>query len=264
MPSVCTLPRIARAVDCAVVGSSDALRILPMGREIDQHATIWRVNNAPTAGFEALAGSRTDLRLVNNVAVDVWADPAKLAKEAQKAEGAGRFQAHEFDPLELCGGNTSCLLTDYEDSRKLVLAKARQAHPEITLRPLGFKPKLKACYRGGTRLSTGFVTVLLALSSCSGVVHLYGFMPYCCKGGKEGWPAMNYKYFHNNKSQYVCCSGYRENMGFEFEEMRSYERLGRVVMHPTRGTYPKPRWQKQYRTSEKHSKTRVFGSDQKH
>ena len=25
-----------------------------------------------------------------------------------------------------------------------------------------------------------------------------------------------------------------------------------------------PRWQKQYRTSEKHSKTRVFGSDQKH
>jgi len=29
-------------------------------------------------------------------------------------------------------------------------------------------------------------------------------------------------------------------------------------------SYSHPRWQKQYRTSEKHSKTRVLGSDQKH
>ncbi|XP_072836510.2 CMP-N-acetylneuraminate-beta-galactosamide-alpha-2,3-sialyltransferase 2 [Pogona vitticeps] len=44
---------------CAVVGNSGNLRGSGYGREINRHDFIMRINQAPTAGFEADVGSRT-------------------------------------------------------------------------------------------------------------------------------------------------------------------------------------------------------------
>ena len=51
---------------CAVVGSSGVLLRDRFGAEIDAHDVVLRFNNAPTAGFEAIVGSRTTLRLLNS------------------------------------------------------------------------------------------------------------------------------------------------------------------------------------------------------
>ena len=52
--------------------------------------------------------------------------------------------------------------------------------------------------------------------------------------------------------------------GAEGEPRSKEPHRARAARESPRAAVREPRWQKQYRTSEKHSKTRVFGSDQKH
>ena len=50
---------------CAVVGNSGVLLKSKQGREIDEHEKVFRINYAPTAGYEEDVGSRTDFDFVN-------------------------------------------------------------------------------------------------------------------------------------------------------------------------------------------------------
>ena len=130
--------------DSAVVGSSDVLRITPMGREIDSHRTIWRVNNAPTVGFEDLAGSRTDVRLVNHVMLNHWVGVLK-----ERDQGRGANQHHQFD-RSLCIGRR-CFLTDVDGTSKRRLANLTRAQPELTMTPLPFQASALASRCLGAR-----------------------------------------------------------------------------------------------------------------
>ena len=51
---------------CAVVGSSGSLLDGALGREIDGHDIVLRFNNAPTVGYDAFVGSRSDVRILNS------------------------------------------------------------------------------------------------------------------------------------------------------------------------------------------------------
>lgn len=57
---------------CAVVGSSGVLRSRPQGEHVDRHQAIFRLNAAPTRGFERVVGSRTTVRLVNLPQSQKW------------------------------------------------------------------------------------------------------------------------------------------------------------------------------------------------
>ena len=50
---------------CAVVGNSGVLLKSKQGKEIDEHEKVFRINYAPTAGYEEDVGSRTDFDFVN-------------------------------------------------------------------------------------------------------------------------------------------------------------------------------------------------------
>ena len=221
--------------DCAVVGSSDILRITPMGREIDAHRTIWRANNAPTVGFEDLAGSRTDVRMVNHVMLDVWAG-AKILSQKERDEGRGaNYRRHLYD-MSMCIGRR-CFLTDTGPLAKQRLANLTRAHPELTMTPLPFEAATAVaarCLGQGGVSSLGYATVLIALASCTGPVHLFGFMPHCCppSNARFGWPPLNYKYSHTNSSAFVCCSAGRERMDLEFNHYVKLARAGRVRLYP--------------------------------
>ena len=69
IPRLNVMPRLR---DCAVVGASDVLRIQPQASLIDSHASVWRINNAPTESFEQQVGARTDVRIMNAVTINVW------------------------------------------------------------------------------------------------------------------------------------------------------------------------------------------------
>ena len=227
----CHMPKLdVGSGDCAVVGSSDVLRIVPMGREIDSHSTIWRVNNAPTVRFEDVAGSRTDVRLVNHVMLNHWAGVLK-----ERDQGRGANQHHQFD-RSLCIGRR-CFLTDVDGTSKRRLANLTRAQPELTMTPLPFQASALASRCLGARsakTSLGYATVLIALASCAGPVHLFGFMPHCCPpvNARFGWPPLNYKYFHTNSTAFICCSSGRERMDLEFNHYAELARAGRVRLYP--------------------------------
>ncbi|XP_051555657.1 alpha-N-acetylgalactosaminide alpha-2,6-sialyltransferase 3-like isoform X2 [Myxocyprinus asiaticus] len=54
---------------CSIVSSSGQMLGREAGAEIDQSSCIWRMNNAPTRGFEIDVGRRTDLRVVSHTSV---------------------------------------------------------------------------------------------------------------------------------------------------------------------------------------------------
>ena len=52
---------------CALVGSSGNLKNHKLGREIDRHQTVIRINNPPLVGYEQYVGKRkADILVVNN------------------------------------------------------------------------------------------------------------------------------------------------------------------------------------------------------
>ena len=75
-------PLVIPTTDIAIVGSSGTLARNPSGTQIDQHDYVVRFNRAPVEGYEELAGSKENLRVVNNhVFNNNKEDPTKWTKQ---------------------------------------------------------------------------------------------------------------------------------------------------------------------------------------
>ena len=240
------LPTAARGTrTCAVVGSSDILRLVPQGSLIDRHALVWRVNNAPTVGFEMSAGRRTSVRVVNHVPVEKW-----LLRDHNRSALLATRDGREYDRY-LCapdeGIEHGCVLSRVAGGAangrlQQELRDYRAAHPthQLTLMNRRMHEYGARCNReiGGNTPSAGLLTVLLALSVCDTPVSLFGFWPFSCHA-RAGWPAMNYKYSQGNRTRFICCSRGRERMEAEYGFYDALQTRGLVRVHsspPNRGT----------------------------
>ena len=59
-------PKQLRCDSCAVVSSAGSLSGSGHGKAIDKHTCVWRMNRAPTRGYEKDVGSKTTLDWVNS------------------------------------------------------------------------------------------------------------------------------------------------------------------------------------------------------
>lgn len=225
-----------RRRDCAVVGSADTLRLDPRGAEIDSHALIFRLNNAPTTGWEAAVGSRTSVRMVNHVPIEKW-----ILLSTNRSALAATTDGGEYTKL-LCApahAEVGCVISLQSRGKGFgaKLEAYRSLYPSHSLRVMS-EALLRYGQRcnqelHGTAPSGGLFTVLLALAACALPVHLYGFWPFCCHS-RRGWPKMNYKYSQGNRTAWVCCSHGREKMELEYSLYERLERRGvvRIVGRP--------------------------------
>ena len=60
-----TTDPFGKGYTCAVVGNSSKLLGSKLGEKIDSYEKVLRINEAPTNGFQADVGSRTEIRLLN-------------------------------------------------------------------------------------------------------------------------------------------------------------------------------------------------------
>ena len=60
-------PKHARFGSCAVVGSAPSVLDARLGNCIDAHDAVFRVNDAPTAGFEEFVGTKTTWRVITEL-----------------------------------------------------------------------------------------------------------------------------------------------------------------------------------------------------
>ncbi|XP_042714998.1 alpha-N-acetylgalactosaminide alpha-2,6-sialyltransferase 3 isoform X7 [Chrysemys picta bellii] len=54
---------------CAIISNSGQMAGQKVGIEIDQSSCIWRMNNAPTKGYEVDVGKKTTIRVVSHTSV---------------------------------------------------------------------------------------------------------------------------------------------------------------------------------------------------
>ena len=163
---------------CAVVGSSSNLLNSSYGGTIDQAEAVFRMNAAPTEGFENDVGSRTDYR-VGGEPSDGSAVSVRVDKSA--------VSAHEQDPrllpllfelfLALCP-QSGCLVINIKQAEHL----ARWSNLLLAAGGNGLwrkRERRDATDFGITgdyavRMSTGLLAVATALTLCQHV-DLYGF-----------------------------------------------------------------------------------------
>ena len=219
---------------CAVVGSSDLLRLAPRGAEIDRHSVVIRLNNAPTRGWETMVGSRTTMRVVNHVPLEKW---IKLANN--RSSLAHTADGNEYESL-LCAPEAAglgCLISRMHASttirKTLATYRGKFGSHAVMLVGDALHRWSMACNSelGGSTPSGGLLAVLLALATCSGPISLYGFWPFCCRRLTDSVAPLNYKYFQGNRTRFVCCSRGRERMEVEyaFYESLAERRLVRLV-----------------------------------
>ena len=224
------MPRQKR---CAVVGSADVLRLDPRGAEIDAHDLVWRLNNAPTKGWEKAVGARTSLRVVNHVPIEKWLRLARNRSSLDRTKDGNEY--HEL----LCAPERAplgCIVSRMHATASIrgSLAAYHQlyANHHVSLTSDALHQWGVRCNHElhGSSPSGGLYAVLLALATCASPVSLYGFWPFCCRR-KAGQPALNYKYFQGNRTRFVCCSNGREKMELEYLLYQRLARRGLVRLH---------------------------------
>ena len=214
------------AAKCAVVGSSDLLRLQPRGAEIDAHTLVWRFNNAPTKGWEAAVGSRTDVRVVNHLPIEKWVKLARNRSALKHTADGGEYEARLCAPNAVRFGCVVSRMHAPPRFQDTIAAYRRSYAPhQISLMSAAMHQWGVGCNRElhGTSPSSGLFSVLLALATCKPPISLYGFWPFCCRRSVAGQP-INYKYHQGNRTRWVCCSRGRERMEVEFE---FYQKLAR-------------------------------------
>ena len=221
---------------CAVVGSSDMLRLDPRGSEIDGHGFVIRLNNAPTRGWERAVGNRTSLRVVNHVPIEKWvrlaSDPAALAETADGDEYEERLCAPEATSY---GCVISRMHAPSAFERSLAVYRQRYASHMVRVIGRAVHSWGVQCNHeiGGTSPSGGLFAVLLALATCETPITVYGFWPFCCHARHRAAAfsaALHYKYHQGNRTRFVCCSAGRERMEVEFELYEALARHGVVKL----------------------------------
>lgn len=174
---------------CAVVGSSGALLHHEHGKEIDSAAAVFRINAAPTRGFQTHVGSRTSIRIWGArrwpEELNEWReDRAPVAMYCQPTRWIGRcWDAIAAEPHlgQLARPRLSPLL--WEEA----LASIRRAGS-----------KAGVGWRASSFPSTGAITLWIALRLCVHV-RLYGFgdgsHPWNC-AARAGQPTCG-RYFRD-------------------------------------------------------------------
>eukprot|EP00192_Tetraselmis_astigmatica_P020683 CAMPEP_0117665694 /NCGR_PEP_ID=MMETSP0804-20121206/9958_1 /TAXON_ID=1074897 /ORGANISM="Tetraselmis astigmatica, Strain CCMP880" /LENGTH=281 /DNA_ID=CAMNT_0005473147 /DNA_START=351 /DNA_END=1196 /DNA_ORIENTATION=+ len=216
---------------CAVVGNGGAMKSREFGHAIESHKTVFRLNQAPTKGYEKHVGKKTTFRLINKL----W---------VRKYMGASSY-------LPLSMGTTLLLARSNNPSDMLQMAQAHRSRSGVHVaksslevamasrsifnafkRQLECRGKYKS--QGGDTPTTGMYALVVALTLCD-KVSVYGFgnspggayQYYVLKGTErsKGNPVHSFnvektlvQQLHNEGLLNFCTEKSRDDCGYQGEK----------------------------------------------
>ena len=213
-----------------------------IGRTIDSHDVVFRVNQGPTSGrYEEKVGSKTEFRVLNNAWSEKYGQESAIGKKLREAvlmdetvistranaerfyELANQFYRSSLHPPWMASDRLQ------SDVRKL-LEKVRLVKTRVTVMReenierdelKEHEDKKHAIIKGGTTPSTGILAIFLAIASGCDTVEPYGFsFGHGRFSGNNGMKTYHYfvdkESFHNPTHSYAL----------EGEILRVVKRLG--------------------------------------
>ncbi|GCB61755.1 hypothetical protein scyTo_0009396, partial [Scyliorhinus torazame] len=180
---------------CSIVSSSGQMLGQQAGRVIDQSACVWRMNNAPTAGFETDVGTRTTVRVVSHTSVPL------LQQRQQRYFGEanetvyviwGPYRNMRRDGKGTTYNELRKLARNYPHAKIYVTTEERMNYCDRVFKLETGKDRVTS----GTYLSTGWFTLLLAMDVCH-KIHIFGMIndTYCSLHRTAGHKKVPYHYY---------------------------------------------------------------------
>ncbi|XP_023671706.1 alpha-N-acetylgalactosaminide alpha-2,6-sialyltransferase 3 isoform X3 [Paramormyrops kingsleyae] len=177
---------------CSVVSSSGQILGRLAGAEIDRASCVWRMNSAPTRGFEADVGHRTSLRVVSHTSV-----PLLVQRQHYFFGQANDTVYVVWGPLRnmrrdgrgVVYNMLRQVMESYPQARVYVTTEERMNHCDRVFKEETGKDRIQS----GSYLSTGWFTLILAMDMCK-EIHVYGMIndTYC---RTEGYRKVPYHYY---------------------------------------------------------------------
>lgn len=177
---------------CSIISSSGQMLGMKLGAEIDQSECVWRMNNAPTEGFESDVGSKTTVRVVSHTST-----PLLLRQQAFLSGLNSSFHVFWGPQRNM-----------RRDGKGIIYNMLRTVHShfptakiytlteeQMRLCDIAFKRETgKDRVLSGSYLSTGWFTFILAMEACSNI-HVYGMIndTYCRTEGHRNVPYHYYE-----------------------------------------------------------------------
>nr|XP_057918127.1 alpha-N-acetylgalactosaminide alpha-2,6-sialyltransferase 3 isoform X2 [Doryrhamphus excisus] len=178
---------------CSVVSSSGQILGQAAGALIDRSPCIWRMNNAPTRGFERDVGRRTTLRVVSHTSVPLLLQrPQHFFGEHNDTVYVvwGPLRNMRKDGKGLVYNMLRQVADSYPNARIYVTTEDRMNYCDMVFKKETGKDRIQS----GSYLSTGWFTLILAMDMCK-EIHIYGMIndSYCRTGGYRNVPYHYYE-----------------------------------------------------------------------
>ncbi|XP_028667023.1 alpha-N-acetylgalactosaminide alpha-2,6-sialyltransferase 3 [Erpetoichthys calabaricus] len=177
---------------CSLVSSSGQMLGRGAGATIDQTSCVWRMNNAPTKGFEKDVGKKTTVRVVSHTSV-----PLLLQKQQYFFGEAndtiyiiwGPLRNMRQDGQGLVYNMLRQVVKNYPSVKIFVTTEERMNYCDKVFKEETGKDRIQS----GSYLSTGWFTLILAMDLCRDI-RVYGMIneTYC---RSEGYPKVPYHYY---------------------------------------------------------------------
>ncbi|KAM4604832.1 alpha-N-acetylgalactosaminide alpha-2,6-sialyltransferase 3 [Polymixia lowei] len=177
---------------CSIVSSSGQMLGQAAGPQIDRSSCIWRMNNAPTRGFEKDVGRGTTLRVVSHTSVPLLLQkPQYFFGQANDTVYVvwGPLRNMRKDGKGIVYNMLRQAVENYPQARIYVTTEERMNHCDMVFKKETGKDRIQS----GSYLSTGWFTLILAMDMCK-EIHIYGMInnTYC---KTEGYRKVPYHYY---------------------------------------------------------------------
>ncbi|NXY42815.1 SIA7C sialyltransferase, partial [Ceuthmochares aereus] len=183
---------------CAIVSNSGQMAGQKVGSEIDKSSCIWRMNNAPTKGYEEDVGKRTTVRVVSHTSVPLLLkNPEYFFKETNNTVYViwGPFRNMRKDGNGIVYNMLKKTVDSYPAAKIYVTTEKRMSYCDAVFKMETGKDRVQS----GSYLSTGWFTLILAMDACYGI-RVYGMIndTYC---KSEGFRKVPYHYYEPGRDE---------------------------------------------------------------
>ncbi|XP_072420516.1 alpha-N-acetylgalactosaminide alpha-2,6-sialyltransferase 3-like isoform X1 [Chiloscyllium punctatum] len=185
-------PLTLRCDQCSIVSSSGQMLGMGLGPVIDRSECVWRMNNAPTEGYESDVGSKTTVRVVSHTSA-----PWLLREETLSSQHNstiyilwGPYRNMRRDGKGIVYNLLRTVQSRFPTARLYTVTEEQMRYCDLAFKKETGKDRVLS----GSYLSTGWFTFIVAMEACRSI-QVFGMInaSFCSAAGHRKVPYHYYE-----------------------------------------------------------------------